>query len=316
VSGVLTRLLKWILFHSIGSAANRGPVDVDADDVAGIQYAGVGGITATCRDAVMRLLQFGDRIDRATILTHNNHHCLLLRVNEGDLVAVKSGFGSGYAGEGPRGFSLIVQILMTFGVDIDEYDVEGDLLDRLDASALTRKDIEFLAQAQRVRPSKVYDYIEEVHQRAHDSGEILSEFSDVIPYSLLDKRLADLAIKFMEGPDSALMLGYRRLEDAVRKRIGSDEFGAKLFSQAFQGVNARLGWPEMGSGEVIGRMQLFTGAYMAHRNPRAHKEVSDSAGDLLSEFLLLNHLYCLEGSAVALSPSSCESPSVTNKKLS
>lgn len=37
---------------------------------------------------------------------------------------------------------------------------------------------------------------------------------------------------------------------------------------------------------------------MAHRNPRAHKEMEDQALSLLSEFLLLNHLFLLESRAV------------------
>jgi hypothetical protein len=75
------------------------------DDSAMIEYAGVPGASKECQDAVIRLIQFGDRITRARILTYEREHCLLLTVNVGDLVAVKSGFASGYGGEGPRSFS-------------------------------------------------------------------------------------------------------------------------------------------------------------------------------------------------------------------
>jgi hypothetical protein len=37
---------------------------------------------------------------------------------------------------------------------------------------------------------------------------------------------------------------------------------------------------------------------MAHRNPRAHREIREDPIALLSEFLLLNHLFNLESSAV------------------
>ncbi len=39
---------------------------------------------------------------------------------------------------------------------------------------------------------------------------------------------------------------------------------------------------------------LFTGAYMAFRNPRAHRELAHDLGAALGEFLLLNQLYLLE----------------------
>jgi hypothetical protein len=71
---------------------------------AGIEYVGQPGVSKDCQDAVLRLLQYGDRVTQARILSSSRDHSLLLTVN-GDLVAVKSGFASGYLGEGPRTFS-------------------------------------------------------------------------------------------------------------------------------------------------------------------------------------------------------------------
>lgn len=69
---------------------------------AGIEYSGIAGSSKECQDAVVRLLQFDDRITRVRILSSpENMHCLLLTINTGDLVAIKSGFASGYGGEGP-----------------------------------------------------------------------------------------------------------------------------------------------------------------------------------------------------------------------
>jgi hypothetical protein len=50
--------------------------------------------------------------------------------------------------------------------------------------------------------------------------------------------------------------------------------------------------------EQIGRTNLFTGAYMAFRNRRAHQEPDPNNTDALQEFLLINHLYNLEQQAV------------------
>ena len=76
---------------------------------AGIEYHGGPGVTQLCFDAIMRLIQFGDHITKVQILssprTHVTDHCLILTVNVGNLIAIKSGFASGYMGEGSAGFS-------------------------------------------------------------------------------------------------------------------------------------------------------------------------------------------------------------------
>jgi hypothetical protein len=41
---------------------------------------------------------------------------------------------------------------------------------------------------------------------------------------------------------------------------------------------------------------------MAHRNPRAHRDVTTHATEALSELMLLNHLYRLETEAVPVTP--------------
>lgn len=101
----------------------------------------------------------------------------------------------------------------------------------------------------------------------------------------------------MEHPDESLLRAYRRLEDIARKRTGLDEHGVKLFSQAFVGPAAKLGWRDIDAGEQVGRGNLFTAAFMAYRNRRAHRELEDDLYGQLGEFLLLNHLYVLEKSS-------------------
>jgi len=260
----------------------------------GIQYAGLSGISKECADAVMRLLQYGDKITHVRILTCTNVHCLLLTVNVGDLIAVKSGFGSGYLGEGSRTFSYILQLLETHGAEIEEYKVDQKVIERLDISALTVADIDKINSARPARPSQWHEYIFENHFEKGRIGELWQEFDPVIPFAIIDNRIFDLAIRFWDGPDDCLFTGYRRLEDLVRKRTGLDEHGQKLFSQAFQGSTAKLVWKVIDNGEQAGRASLFIAAYMAYRNPRAHRELERHAGEQLAEFLLLNHLYLLE----------------------
>ncbi len=271
------------------------------DDSAMIEYAGVPGASKECQDAVIRLIQFGDRITRARILTYEREHCLLLTINVGDLVAVKSGFASGYGGEGPRRFSYVLQILDSHGAEIEEYDVSEDLLQRVERSALTRADLVMLDESHPRRPNRWHEYVSEEHEDKARNGTLWQdEFPSLIPFAMIDSRIMDLALSFWDDPDKNLLTGYRRLEDLVRERTGLTQHGSKLFSQAFAPTGP-LGWKDADQGEQAGAMQLFVGAYLAHRNPRAHRELSLHRARPLAEFLLLNHLFHLEADAVQMS---------------
>jgi hypothetical protein len=262
--------------------------------LAGIEYSGLPGISSDCQDAVLRLLQYRDQITRVRILSCSGEHCLLLTVNVGDLIAIKSGFGSGYLGEGSHTFSYVLQLLDAHGAQIEESEVAPDVIERLDNSSLTMSDIDNLDAAVPIRPTRWHGYVFEQHWESERSGTLWRDFPPVVPFAIIDSRIIDLAISFWEDPDEKLLTGYRRLEDTVRKRTGVDEHGTKLFSQAFAGPKAKLGWESLDAGEHSGRASLFTGAFMAYRNPRAHREVQGDANDQLAEFLLLNHLYRLE----------------------
>lgn len=268
--------------------------------LAGIQYEGGPGLSEMCQNAIMRHLQFRDNITWARILTCYNAHCLLLTINE-DLVAIKSGFRSGYGGEGPYTFSYILELLDAHQIKIDEYEVTPGVLERLDDSALTKADIKKLDTDEPIRPARWSDYVFAEHLRSDDSKTLWKEFPPVVPYSIIDPRIMDLAIRFWENPDEKLLAGYRRLEDIVRKRTGLDGQGEKLFAQAFNGSTAKLCWEECNGSEHFGRVSLFVGLFLAYRNPRAHHEsVVENYGNPLAEFLLLNHLYFLERSSSSL----------------
>jgi hypothetical protein len=239
---------------------------------AGIQYSGIPGVSRDCKDAVLRLLQFGDRISLARILTHETTHGFLLTVNDVDLVGIKSGFASGYGGEGPSAFSYVLALLYAHSVDIDEYQVSEELIERLDRSALTVSDMEMLNAAKPVRPNRWADYISEDDWEKGEKRMLWSRFKPIIPFAIIDSRIVDLALKFDEQPDDCLLTGYRRLEDNIRDRTGVEEHGAKLFSQVFLSDPPKLTWGEIDRSEHAGRASLFTGTFMAYRNPRAHRE--------------------------------------------
>lgn len=221
---------------------------------------------------------------------------MLLTTDVGDQIAVKSGFSSGYGGVGPVCFSVTLQLLDSHGVEIDEWVTDEAFIERLDQSGLTVADVEAVTSGRVVRPSRWPQYILDHHAEQGRNGALWSQFPPVMPFSIIDCRIVDLALTFWKDCDKSLSLGYRRLEGLVRERAGISESGTKLFSRAFIGKEAILTWPLSDEGEKMGRANLFTGTYMAYRNPRAHQEAPES--ELLAEFLLFNQLFLLEREAI------------------
>ena len=213
--------------------------------LAGIEYAGSAGITAHCVNAIQRMIQFGDSITDVRILSFKGVHCFLLRVNYGNLVAIKSGFGSGYHGEGSRGFAYVLKLLETHGAEIEELEVTKELFKRVDASALQRADIAWLESARPIRPMRWYDYILDMDIDEDTTETLWRSFPAVIPYRLIDSRIVDLALTFWEDPDAKLIAAYRRLEDVVRQRTEIREVGVRLFSKAFLSKEPSLKWPDV-----------------------------------------------------------------------
>jgi hypothetical protein len=212
--------------------------------LAGIEYAGFPGVSIECEFAIVRFIQNGDEITLARLLSSNNRHCFLLLVND-NWVAIKSGFSSGYGGEGPAALSYILKLLEFHGAKIEEYDVAPDFLQRIDKSSLTNVDIEKLNLLSPVSPIRFYDYINMEDRARARKGDLWKNFRPVLPLSIIDARIVDLALSFMENPDQSLTNGYRRLEDIIRERTGSKEHGVSLFSEVFLGQDAKLGWKNL-----------------------------------------------------------------------
>lgn len=188
---------------------------------AGIEYHGLAGVTQSCLDAIVRLIGSGEKIKHASILTCGQMHCILLKNLIGDRVAIKTGFSSGYPGEGPTGLAVALQLLRRHGVEIDEYEVSSEILEAIDFSALFDSQLRSLDKLRPVRPSKWYEYIYDVMGDDEDRNSHLnSNFPVTVSFGLLDSRLTDLALNFNENPDNAVMSAFRRLEDVVRKKAG------------------------------------------------------------------------------------------------
>lgn len=278
-------------------------------NLCGIQYVGEPGISKHCFDAVLRTIQYGERITHAKILSADWRHCLLLKSEVDVRIAVKSGFSSGYPGEGPRTFAEALWILQEFGVDIDECKVPPKLLERLDLSALTCEDLELIERTEHIRPSRWYDYIydagvmrdaslNDLIKKIDRRPDLTKFFEPSMPWAIIDERITDLALKFFDNPDTSIFTGFRRLEDIIRNRTKEDVQSARVYADAFQGEQSPLTWKGLNKSEHNGRAQLFSSTYMAYRNPRAHSELKAAPRLMLTEFLLLNHLYTLERTAI------------------
>jgi len=263
-----------------------------------ITYVGVSGVSGRCITAVQRYIAFGDKISNATILTAGNGHCLLLVLGDDHLVAVKSGFRSGYIGEGPRALEYVLRLLDQHGVSITERSVPQEIIRRVDECSLTLDDLELIENASSPKGSHWLEYVERVGAQFRRDAGLWEWFPATIPYSVIDQRLIGVVQQYQLDPDAALLNAYRRLEDTIRDRTGLEEHGAKLFSQAFQGSSPKLVWLNIDSGERTGRSSLFAAIYMAYRNPRAHREFKSNSRAQLMELMLVNCLFLLEAEAV------------------
>lgn len=266
--------------------------------LAGIEYLGVAGSSIDCEAAVVSLISSGRAPVRARILSSGNTHCLFLTDQTGDHIAIKSGFTSGYGGTGPTCFSQTLQLLESHGCELSESNCRIAVIERLDQSALDSTDVKTILNTRPISPSRLYDYILERHFKEARKGSLWEEISATMPFAIVDCRLFDLALTFRDHPDEILIAGYKKLEDRIRERTKLREHGQKLFVRAFQDAGAPLYWKGIDEGEKIGRANLFTGTFMAHRNPRAHRHSTQPIKSLLSEFLLLNHLFRLEHEAL------------------
>ena len=264
-----------------------------------MQYLGRPGITASCIRAITSLIQCGEDIKKAKLLSSGTTHAFILLNHLNQASAIRSGFSSGYTGEGPRGLATALQILYRHDIEIEEFEVDRKFIDKLNSSSLKNKDLDKLFSMRPVLPRRWDNYIFHFENCLNpESQEIARHYPTEIPFGLIDSRIVDLAIRFSEDCDAAVVGAYRRLEDIVRQRTGLEESGSKLFSKAFLVDDAPLKWTLQDQAETKGRANLFSSVYTAFRNPRAHRERTLHRNEELREFLLINELFVLESKAI------------------
>lgn len=80
------------------------------------EYHGSHRTTRSCVDALARLLVSSVEIHRTLLLTYHGRHGLCLDTDGPERIFIRCGFTSGYAGEGPRGLAVALQLLRTFNI--------------------------------------------------------------------------------------------------------------------------------------------------------------------------------------------------------
>lgn len=263
-----------------------------------VEYWGNQGITQTCLMSLCNLIQTHSDLTYALLLTNEQTHAFIIKDENESFYVIRSGFTSGYMGEGPRGLATALTLLKRHEIQTEEILVSSKILRKTNNSTLNDSEIELLFKQEIIRPIRLHDYIYPFTKEVSETNKSKRYYPLELPYSILDDRIFDLALLFKHDPDSALLKAYKRLEDIVRDRTKLTEHSYKLFSQSFQGDNSLLTWKVPDIGEIKGRANLFTGTYMAFRNARAHRESNGNYTQMFREFLLINELYLLETEAI------------------
>lgn len=261
-------------------------------------YLGESGVTETCLYSLCNLIQTHADLSYALLLTYEQSHALILKDESNTYNIIRSGFTSGYSGEGPKGLAKALTILNKHQIEIEEILITSKVMDKLNNTSLSDQDIDFIFREKVVRPIRLHDYIYPFSYKVSKASKLKRYYPLELPYSIIDNRIFDLALLFKQDPDSALTKAYKRLEDIVRTRTGLTEHSTKLFSQAFNTSDAPLTWFVPDKSEVVGRANLFLGTYQAFRNARTHREKMKTLYTNIESFcLLINELYLLESYA-------------------
>jgi uncharacterized protein (TIGR02391 family) len=128
------------------------------------------------------------------------------------------------------------------------------------------------------------------------------ERSEPTVVSLYDELITDTTLRkkteklFKDGHHArAVEEAYKLIDNAVKRRSGVDDTGAKLMNAVFSPDNPRLrlnaGVSASEKDEQRGYMQIFAGIMTGVRNPRAHEsDWEDTEQRALQLIVFANHL--------------------------
>lgn len=261
-----------------------------------IQYLGT-PYTQDCLDAIGIILQTQTRIEKALLLSCNQAHAYLIKSHRNTYI-IRSGFSSGYSGEGPKGLASSLQLLLKHNIEVEEINISEKLMKKVNQTSLSDNDLEHILKTQYIRPIQIYEYIYTIYKTIEYQDTNDRYYPTELPYHLIDSRILDLALKFNDDPNRSIFNAFIRLENIIQNRINSDKHSSALFEYAFCSENPPLICKngDKRASQATGR--IFPNIYKAFRNEHAHNEVSKPLKTLIREFLLINELYILESEAI------------------
>lgn len=257
------------------------------------EYAGSPQTTQSCIDAFIQYLNSNDSITVMSILSCNHCHALMLTFGESNRLAfIRSGFTSGYPGEGPKGLAKVFRLAQFFNIQIREFNVNEDWLKKVNYGQVTQADVQGLDQYRSKEPTACYDYLDALPFKYDDVKGIFNLFKEIIPYSIIDPAISDLLEKFKLNPGETLSNGYKRLEQHLQEKFKTNSFGTKIFEMFLrpEKANNNIWHDNPSNGICKARYDLFKACFEGFRNERAHNEYVYNE-DALFELILLNYLF-------------------------
>lgn len=261
-----------------------------------IQYLGT-PFTQDCLNAIGFILQTQQRIEKALLLSYDQKHAYLVK-SDRSIYIIRSGFTSGYLGEGPKGLASSLQLFLKHNIEVEEVCISEKRMKKVNKTSLSNNDLEHILKTKYIRPIQIHEYIYTIYNTLEYQVKNDRYYPTELPYHLIDSRILDLALKFNDDPSRSIFNAFIRLENIIKKRINSDKHSSALFEHAFCSENPPLicKSDDKRASQATGRM--FPNIYKAFRNEHAHNEVSKPLKTSIREFLLINELYLLEREAI------------------
>lgn len=210
-------------------------------------------------------------------------HLFLLVSGERDYPTyciVRSGFTSGYGGEGPSATSRGLLLLLSVDAEIASRVVSGSLFDRIQRGDVAYDDLEGVRL--RGEPGLSWStYVQGADWDVYNAGRTWADWTSAhLPLPLVTPGLQELVTDFRGHPEDAVVRAFRRVESRLRERLHAVTnlppglSGAKLINHAYSADKGILRWPDAEPGDSIhnGRRDLLVGSFAIHRNPRVHHE--------------------------------------------
>lgn len=261
-----------------------------------IQYLGT-PYTQDCLEAICFILQTQTYIEKALLLSCDHKHAYLIKSHRNTYI-IRSGFTSGYQGEGPKGLASSLQLFLKHNIKVEEVYISKKIMKKVNQASLSDNQLENILKIEYIRPLQIHEYIYAIYNTLEYQVKNDRYYPTELPYHLIDSRILDLALKFNDDPNRSIFNAFIRLENIVQKRVNSDKHSSALFEYAFCTENPPLicKTGDKKASQATGR--LFPNIYKAFRNEHAHNEVSKPLKTLIREFLLINELYLLESEAI------------------